>query len=48
MRLKLTYYVGTKAVQSWRFYSKSMAYAAKSELLFTENYNYGKFKITEI
>lgn len=48
MKYILTYYVGSKAVQSWRFYSKTMAYAAKSELLFTNNYNLGKFKITEI
>jgi hypothetical protein len=48
MKYLLTYYVGTKVVQSWRFYSKTMAYAMKSELIHTNNFNLGKFKITEI
>jgi hypothetical protein len=48
MKYLLTYYLGGRAVQEWRFYSKSLAYYYKSELLHTDNYNLGKFKITEI
>jgi hypothetical protein len=48
MKYLLTYYIGSRPVQEWRFYSKSLAYYAKHELLSSGNYESGKFKLTEI
>ena len=46
MKYLLTYYLGGRAVQEWRFYSKSLAYWKKMDLIETGRYNNGKFKIT--
>ena len=48
MKYLLTYYVGFKAVESWTLNSQSLAYWKKNDLLATNQYNSGKFKITEV
>lgn len=48
MKYLLTYYVGSRAIQSWHFHSKALAYWMKNELLYTNNYQLGTFKITKI
>lgn len=46
MTFKLSYHFGNKVVQEWYFQSKSLAYWYKSELMWSGNYNNGKFKVT--
>lgn len=48
MKFKLTYQIGKQIVQEWTLNSRTLAYWYKSELLFTNNYNLGKFKITPL
>jgi hypothetical protein len=48
MKWKLTYYVGSKPVESWLLNSQSLAYWKKMDLLATGNYELGKFKVEQI
>jgi hypothetical protein len=48
MKWKLTYLVGSKAVESWVLNSQSLAYWKKMDLLATGNYEQGKFKVEQI
>lgn len=48
MKWKLTYYVGSKAVESWVLNSQSLAYWKKHDLLATGQYENGKFKVEQI
>jgi hypothetical protein len=48
MKWKLTYFVGSKAVESWVLNSQSLAYWKKQDLLATRRYELGKFKVEQI
>jgi len=48
MKWKLTYFVGSKSVESWVLNSQSLAYWKKMDLLATGNYELGKFKVEQI
>jgi hypothetical protein len=48
MKWKLTYLVGSKAVESWVLNSQSLAYWKKQDLLATGNYELGKFKVEQL
>jgi hypothetical protein len=48
MKWKLTYFVGSKAVESYVLNSQSLAYWKKNDLIATGQYNSGKFKVEQI
>ena len=48
MKWQLTYFVGSKAVESWVLNSQSLAYWKKQDLLTTGRYELGKFKVEQI
>ena len=48
MKWQLTYFVGSKAVESWVLNSQSLAYWKKQDLLATGRYELGKFKVEQI
>jgi hypothetical protein len=48
MKWKLTYLVGSKALESYVLNSQSLAYWKKIDLLATGRYELGKFKVEQI
>ena len=48
MKYKLTYFVGSKAVESYVLNSQSLAYWKKMDLLATGRYELGTFKVEQI